>query len=146
MVARILSHNEDRQLPWHRILRSDGSVAFPKDSEHYAEQVQRLRAEGVEVATDGVDFAGDVLRGAGGGAFEDHVLYEVGEAIFFDWFVTGAGVDPGAHGDGAHVGHGLGEDEEAVGEDGAADVAGLVRRGGFLRYGHATPWTPLIVS
>lgn len=49
MVARLLSHNEDKQLPWHRILRSDGSIAFPKDSEHYAEQIQRLRAEGVEV-------------------------------------------------------------------------------------------------
>jgi methylated-DNA-protein-cysteine methyltransferase related protein len=37
------------RLPWHRILRSDGSIAFPKDSAHYAEQIQRLRAEGVEV-------------------------------------------------------------------------------------------------
>lgn len=49
MVARILSQNDDKQLPWHRILRSDGSVAFPKDSAHYAEQIQRLRAEGVSV-------------------------------------------------------------------------------------------------
>lgn len=49
MVASILSHNQDKQLPWHRILRSDGSIAFPKDSAHYAEQIQRLRAEGVEV-------------------------------------------------------------------------------------------------
>lgn len=49
MVAFILSHNEDSQLPWHRIMRSDGSIAFPKDSAHYAEQTRRLRAEGVEV-------------------------------------------------------------------------------------------------
>ena len=49
MVARLLSGNEDKTLPWHRILRSDGKVAFPKDSTHYAEQIQRLRAEGVEV-------------------------------------------------------------------------------------------------
>jgi len=49
MVASILSHNDDKQLPWHRILRSDGSIAFPEDSAHYAEQIQRLRAEGVEV-------------------------------------------------------------------------------------------------
>jgi methylated-DNA-protein-cysteine methyltransferase related protein len=49
MVARILSTNEDKQLPWHRILRSNGSIAFPKDSEQYTEQIQRLRAEGVEV-------------------------------------------------------------------------------------------------
>ena len=49
MVARLLSNNQDGELPWHRILRSDGSIAFPKDSVHYAEQTQRLRAEGVEV-------------------------------------------------------------------------------------------------
>ena len=49
MVARILSSNDDKQLPWHRILRSDGSIAFPKDSSHYSEQIQRLRAEGVNV-------------------------------------------------------------------------------------------------
>jgi len=49
MVARILSGNEDRKLPWHRILRSDGRIAFPDDSAQFAEQVQRLRAEGVHV-------------------------------------------------------------------------------------------------
>lgn len=49
MVARMLSSNEDETLPWHRIMRSDGRIAFPKDSQHYAEQIQRLRAEGVEV-------------------------------------------------------------------------------------------------
>ncbi len=37
--------------------------------------------EGVEVAADGVDFAGDLLGGAGGGALEDHVLDEVGDAV-----------------------------------------------------------------
>jgi hypothetical protein len=37
--------------------------------------------EGVEVAADGVDLAGDLLGGAGGGALEDHVLDEVGDAV-----------------------------------------------------------------
>ena len=103
--------------------------------------------EGVEITADGVDLAGDVLGGAAGGSFEDHVLDEVGEAVFFDWLVTGAGVDPGTHGYGAHMRHGLGEDEEAIGEDGAADVAGLVNAGGGLSrrvkrdgLGHGTPW------
>ena len=49
MVARILSENDDRSLPWHRILRSDGRIAFPDDSPQFAEQVQRLRAEGIAV-------------------------------------------------------------------------------------------------
>ncbi|KGM57567.1 cysteine methyltransferase [Lysobacter arseniciresistens ZS79] len=49
MVARLLSGNGDRDLPWHRVLRSDGRIAFPPDSPEFAEQSQRLRAEGVRV-------------------------------------------------------------------------------------------------
>ena len=49
LVARILSNNDDPGLPWHRVLRSDGRIAFPPDSEGHAEQTQRLRAEGVLV-------------------------------------------------------------------------------------------------
>lgn len=49
MVARLLSHNDDPRLPWHRVLRSDGRIAFPPDSPQFAEQCQRLRAEGVRV-------------------------------------------------------------------------------------------------
>ena len=49
LVARILSGNGDPKLPWHRILRSDGRIAFPEGSAGWREQVQRLRAEGVVV-------------------------------------------------------------------------------------------------
>ena len=49
LVARVLGQNEDPGLPWHRILRSDGRIAFPADSPGFAEQSQRLRAEGVDV-------------------------------------------------------------------------------------------------
>lgn len=49
MVARLLAGNEDPSLPWHRILRSDGRIAFPPGSEHWGEQAARLRAEGVDV-------------------------------------------------------------------------------------------------
>lgn len=49
LVARLLSHNDDPELPWHRVLRSDGRIAFPPDSPQFAEQAQRLRAEGVMV-------------------------------------------------------------------------------------------------
>ncbi len=49
MVARLLGQNDDPDLPWHRVLRSDGRIAFPKDSEGYLEQARRLRAEGVDV-------------------------------------------------------------------------------------------------
>lgn len=49
LVARLLSHNDDPDMPWHRVLRSDGRIAFPPDSPQYAEQARRLRAEGVRV-------------------------------------------------------------------------------------------------
>jgi methylated-DNA-protein-cysteine methyltransferase-like protein len=49
LVARILSSNEDPQLPWHRVLRSDGRIAFPAGSEGFLEQSRRLKAEGVVV-------------------------------------------------------------------------------------------------
>ena len=49
LVARVLANNVDPTLPWHRVLRSDGRIAFPSDSDGYAKQIQRLRAEGVRV-------------------------------------------------------------------------------------------------
>ena len=49
LVARILAQGDEPGLPWHRVLRSDGRIAFPPGSEGYDEQVQRLRAEGVVV-------------------------------------------------------------------------------------------------
>lgn len=73
LVARVLGKNDDPGLPWHRVLRSDGRIAFPRDSAGYLEQSQRLRAEGVDVregrvrvpaADEGLD---TVLWGPSGG-------------------------------------------------------------------------------
>ena len=49
LVARLLGQNEEAALPWHRVLRSDGRIAFPEGSKGFREQSQRLRAEGVRV-------------------------------------------------------------------------------------------------
>lgn len=49
LVARILGNNDDPALPWHRILRADGRIAFPTGSPEFAEQCRRLRADGVEL-------------------------------------------------------------------------------------------------
>jgi methylated-DNA-protein-cysteine methyltransferase-like protein len=49
LVARTLAGNEDPDLPWHRVLRSDGRIAFPPGSKGFREQARRLRAEGVAV-------------------------------------------------------------------------------------------------
>ncbi|MEP6907885.1 MAG: MGMT family protein [Pseudoxanthomonas sp.] len=49
LAARVLSENTDSKLPWHRVVRSDGRIAFPEGSGAYQEQSQRLRSEGVTV-------------------------------------------------------------------------------------------------
>lgn len=49
MVAHLLAGNDDPDLPWHRVLRSDGRIAFPEGSRGWREQSRRLRAEGVVV-------------------------------------------------------------------------------------------------
>lgn len=49
LVARLLAENDDPHLPWHRILRSDGRIAFPEGSRGFREQCARLRSEGVRV-------------------------------------------------------------------------------------------------
>ncbi len=49
LAAKVLSENEDPKLPWHRVLRSDGRIAFPEGSNMFREQSQRLRAEGLVV-------------------------------------------------------------------------------------------------
>ena len=60
MVARVLRENAEASLPWHRVLRSDGRIAFPPDSEGFTEQTQRLRAEGVDVRDGRVRIAESV--------------------------------------------------------------------------------------
>lgn len=49
LVARVLSRGDADGLPWHRVLRSDGRIAFPEGSRGFREQQRRLRAEGVRV-------------------------------------------------------------------------------------------------
>ena len=50
LAARVLSTNTDRTLPWHRVVRSDGRIAFPEGSDGFREQSRRLRSEGVAVS------------------------------------------------------------------------------------------------
>lgn len=70
LVARLLSENVDRALPWHRILRSDGRIAFPADDTRFTEQVQRLRAEGVVVENGRV-------RGQQAASSLDEILWKI---------------------------------------------------------------------
>ena len=55
LVARALASSEDDALPWYRVLRSDGRIAFPSGTQGYREQSRLLRAEGVKVVGGRVD-------------------------------------------------------------------------------------------
>ncbi len=58
LVARVLK-TADKQLalPWHRVLRSSGQIAFAPGSDEAMEQRARLLAEGVMVKGLRVDMA-----------------------------------------------------------------------------------------
>lgn len=50
LVGRCLREASDgHPLPWHRVLRADGKIAFPPGSASAEEQRQRLLSEGVSV-------------------------------------------------------------------------------------------------
>ncbi|KAF1688803.1 MGMT family protein [Pseudoxanthomonas koreensis] len=49
LAARGLAGDGDPALPWHRVLRADGRIAFPEGAPEWREQCRRLRAEGVHV-------------------------------------------------------------------------------------------------
>jgi methylated-DNA-protein-cysteine methyltransferase-like protein len=57
MVGRILAEMPDAKLPWHRVLRSDGRIAFAPGSRSFREQVRRLAGEGIVVVHGRVDLA-----------------------------------------------------------------------------------------
>lgn len=42
-------------VPWHRVLRAGGTIAFPCGSEAYESQCRRLESEGVELERGRVD-------------------------------------------------------------------------------------------
>lgn len=60
LVARVLHDHGDPGLPWHRVVRSDGRIAFPEPSPGFLEQTRRLRAEGVAVVRGRVRMPADV--------------------------------------------------------------------------------------
>jgi hypothetical protein len=79
-----------------------------------------LAGEGVQVAADGVHLPGNLLRGAGACALEEHVLHKMGDAVHLRRFAAGAGLDPHTHGHRAQIVHPLGQHNQAVWQYGAA--------------------------
>ncbi len=56
LVGRVLGESDPAlKLPWQRVLRSDGRIAFPPGSRGFLEQRARLLEEGVMVVKGRVD-------------------------------------------------------------------------------------------
>src|SRR6202030_884825 len=73
-----------------------------------------LGGESVEHAADGIHFTRDSFRGTALGAFENHVLDEVGQPVFVGRFPARTAANPYADGDRAHVRHVFGNDHQAI--------------------------------
>lgn len=52
-ALRELPHGSD--VPWHRVLRAGGQIAFARQSDTFDKQCRRLEAEGVELRRGRVD-------------------------------------------------------------------------------------------
>ena len=53
LVGRTLSNlPKGSNLPWHRVVNSQGKISLPPDSKSYKEQIRRLKAEGVQVVNE----------------------------------------------------------------------------------------------
>ena len=56
LVGRVLAMlPADSALPWHRVVAASGRIAFPQGAAAHAEQVRRLRSEGIDVSGGRVD-------------------------------------------------------------------------------------------
>ena len=98
-----------------------------------------LGGEGIHVAANRIDLAGNVLGGAVFGPFEDHVLDEMGDSIPLRVLVAGPGLDPYSDRDRANVLHLFGENGQPVRQNFPSDIVGVSNHKRFSRSGGAEP-------
>ena len=55
LVGRALKELEDDRVPWHRVLRAGGRIAFTRGTRQYREQRARLLGEGIVFDGDRID-------------------------------------------------------------------------------------------
>jgi len=52
LVGYILKHlPESSNIPWHRVINSQGLSSFPVDTDKYLLQISKLRSEGIRTST-----------------------------------------------------------------------------------------------
>src|SRR3954471_14012357 len=73
-----------------------------------------LRGECIELTADGVDRLRDVFGASRRGAFEEHVLDEMGDAAVAIGLVPRPARKPDAEADGTHVSHRFGDETNPV--------------------------------
>jgi methylated-DNA-protein-cysteine methyltransferase-like protein len=57
LVGRALKELGDDRVPWHRVLRAGGRIAFTRGTRQYREQRARLLGEGIVFDGDRIDLA-----------------------------------------------------------------------------------------
>ncbi len=58
LVGRVLAElPADNDLPWHRVIKASGELAFPCPSRGFERQVARLESEGVVINNGRVDLS-----------------------------------------------------------------------------------------
>ena len=49
LVSKVLKNTNETDIPWHRVVSSQGKISIPKSLPSHQEQICLLREEGVEV-------------------------------------------------------------------------------------------------
>src|SRR5256712_13098438 len=99
---------------------------------HFAVEADALFCgDGVHVAADRINLAGDIFGGTVLRSLEHHVLYEVGNSVPLEVLIAGARLDPDTDRDGADVLHLFGNEGQPVGQNFAAEIARPFNQGKF---------------
>jgi len=57
LVSKVLKGTKEKEIPWHRIVSSQGKISIPKSLPSHALQRQLLLDEGVDIKGNSVDMA-----------------------------------------------------------------------------------------
>src|ERR1700730_7349974 len=94
-----------------------------------------LGGKSVEHPSNGIHLTRDRFGRAPFGTLKHHVLDKVSKTVFALGFAAGAVANPNSYGNGTDMGHRLGDDHEAMGQNVLFDVTHFRRHEGIVTYG-----------